>query len=385
MTICGLMLTSCEMLTQKDGGPFEVSVRNTSVGAEKGQQFVNVKCSGDWTLDLVSDEENVDWAKLNVTSGTGNKSNVILSYDANSSEKGRTLTIALDNGRKSVFCSMEQAAARTQPGDGSDVDPDPKPSGSMDLTKTGWMELPEMNDAELDYYTHSFKMDGKKYRNYSFGYSKKDYLAVWVAYPLCSVYTSGSVSGGGDDWSPNPLIDSDDQPNFYRSFGFSKGYERGHQIANADRKCCSEANNQTFYYTNATLQHKNFNGPIWGDLEGDLRTVANTADTLYVVTGCVVSDNPEYIRDSDNHNVPIPSGYFKAALRYKNGDSVGTWLSAAFYYDHKTYVKEVMTVDALEERLGMNFFVNFETKYGDAASKVEAQDPNKYKSVWKLN
>ena len=44
-----------------------------------------------------------------------------------------------------------------------------------------------------------------------------------------------------------------------------------------------------------------------------------------------------------------------------------------------------MTVDALEKRLGMNFFINFEKKYGNAASKVEAQDPNQYKSVWGID
>jgi hypothetical protein len=33
------------------------------------------------------------------------------------------------------------------------------------------MELPALNDPDLGYYSHSFEMNGKTYRNYSFGWS----------------------------------------------------------------------------------------------------------------------------------------------------------------------------------------------------------------------
>ena len=389
MTACCLILSSCEMVFPAVSDSFEVSVRNTTVQSAKGQQFVNVKCSGDWTIALTSEGTAVDWARLDVTKGSGDKSNVRLSYDANTSEETRTLTVTLTSGKNAVSCTMTQTAAGEQP----DVEPEPAPSVSIDLTRTGWMELPAMTDTNLDYFTHSFTMNGKKYRNYSFGYSKTDYLAIWVAYPICDMYISGSADGGSDDWAPNPLFSSDYQPSFYRSFGYKQGYERGHQIANADRRCSAEANLQTYYYSNATLQHKDFNGAIWAKLEANLRNAASPAptDTLYVITGCVVSEDPEYIMDYDGHNVPIPSGYFKAALRYAKDDTMGTWLGAAFYLDHKTYPynnitsAEVMSIDQLEDKLRMNFFVNFEEKYGEAAAKIEAQDPNKYKSVWKIN
>ena len=168
---------------QEKDGPFEVSVINPSVGAAKGRQFVKVKCTGNWTLELVSDKGDVDWAELDVTSGTGNKSNVRLSYETNTSEESRNLTIFLDDGKKSVFCTLTQLAAGELP----EEKPDPVPSGNVDLTKVEWMELPAMDDPNLEYYTHSFVMNGKKYRNYSFGYSEADYLAIWVAYPICDM------------------------------------------------------------------------------------------------------------------------------------------------------------------------------------------------------
>ena len=386
LTVCTLLLSSCEKPANVKEVP-EVSIKNQTVASGKGQQFVNVKCGGDWTLALVSEDGEVEWATLNTYSGTGNQTNVKLSYEVNATEKSRELTICLDNGSKTVSCSMLQLPSGQHPEDDPDTggdngsgtgDPD---QGSMDLTKTGWLELPAMDDPDLRYYAHHFEMNGKSYRNYSFGWSNENYLAVWVAYPLCKMYTNGSNSGG--DWEANPLFSSDYQPNFTKSFGFSQGYERGHQIANADRKCCYEANQQTYYFTNATLQHKYFNGPVWGVLEGNMRGAANSADTLYVVTGCVLPKSPRYITDYDGHKVPIPSGYFKAALRYHKASTQSVWMGAAFYLDHdaskyssKQITKsESMSIAELEDKLGMDFFVNLPAMVGaDKAAAIENQD-----------
>ena len=394
LTVCTLLLSSCEKPANVKEVP-EVSIKNQTVASGKGQQFVNVKCGGDWTLALVSEDGEVDWATLSTYSGFGNQTNVKLSYDVNATEKSRELTIYLDNGSKTVSCSMLQLPSGQHPEDDPDTggdngsgtgDPD---QGSMDLTKTGWLELPAMDDPDLRYYAHHFEMNGKSYRNYSFGWSNENYSAVWVAYPLCKMYTNGSNSGG--DWEANPLFSSDYQPNFTKSFGFSQGYERGHQIANADRKCCYEANQQTYYFTNATLQHKDFNGPVWGVLEGNMRGAANSADTLYVVTGCVLPKSPRYITDYDGHKVPIPSGYFKAALRYHKASTQSVWMGAAFYLDHdaskyssKQITKsESMSIAELEDKLGMDFFVNLPAMVGaDKAAAIENQDPDTFSSVW---
>lgn len=385
-------LASCEQL----GGGAEsedisVSIKNPKVSSDSGSQFVSVKCSGDWTLSLVHDAEEVDWASLSVVSGRGNKNNVRLDYKTNSTLEDRELSIYLDNGAKSVSCTFVQVAGEYRPDDEPDDDPVVGPSGGLDPTKTSWLELPAMDNAALQYYAFNFAMNGKTYRNYSAGYSKKDYLALWVAYPLNPIYTKGS--GGSSQWMENPLVDDEYEPNYANSFGYSQGYERGHQIANADRKCSAEANQQTYYFTNATLQHKDFNGHIWAALESNLRSAASSdKDTVYVITGCVLSDSPKTITDRWNHKVPVPSGYFKAAVRYSESSTLGRWLGAAFYLEHKTYPyktitsAEAMTIDQLEEKIGMDFFVNLPAKIGEAqAAAVESQDPTKYPSVWNIN
>ena len=379
-----LCVASCspEQTLQTDA-EIGISINTPESVATSGEGWLDIKCAGQWKLSLEYDGETEGWASLNTVSGTGNKKNAKLLWDENSTSSSRSVRIVLTSGQQAADCMFTQLAMGVKPVEKPDTD----------VSKVNWMELPAMDDPSLEYYCHTFKMDGIKYRNYSIGYSRKDFLSVWVAYPLSDLYLNGSASGNGDDWEPNPWFSEDFQPIFYNSFGYSQGYERGHQIANADRKCCSEANKQTFYFTNATLQHMNFNGHVWANLEGNMRTTAKSADTLYVVTGCVLSASPRYISDARGHSVPVPSGYFKAALRYQKSlaSQQQEWMGAAFYLDHdaskypskQITASESMSIDELEKKLGMDFFVNLPAMVGaDKAAAIEVQNPDNYKSMW---
>ena len=387
--LSALVFSSCDELGSTGVGieVFGVTIKNPKVASGKGQQFVNVKCSGDWTLALTSEQGEVDWARLNVTSGTGDKSNVVLSYDVNPTESDRTLKIFIDNGSQSVSCSMTQLGTGKHPEDdpdtGGDNGSDDTASGNVDLAKTGWLELPSMDNPNLGYYTHSFKMDGKSYRNYSFGWSQKDRVALWVAYPLCKLYTNGSA-GRTNAWALDPLLGEDSAAPFG---GYAGDYARGHQLPSADRQCCYEANAQTFYGTNMTPQLNAHNEKIWADLENKVRGYANASDTTYVVTGVIVSASSEIQKDSYNNNVTVPDAYFKAVLKYSRSSTLGTWNAAAFYLEHRAYTGSVgkehsMSIDELEEMTGIDFFVNLPAKIGEEqAAKLEAADPAN-SSVW---
>ena len=382
------MLTSCK--EEKTAEILEVSVRNAVVSSGKGQQFVNVKCTGNWTLDLVSERGEVDWASLNVTSGTGSKANVVLSYEVNASEQDRSLKIYLDNGAKTAFCDFKQLSSGKHPeddpdnsGDGGSGNGGNSASGADALKATGWMELPAMDDPNLGYYSHSFKMNGNKYRNYSFGWSQKDRVALWVAYPLCKLYTNGSA-GRTDAWALDPLLGDDSAAPFKYYAG---DYARGHQLPSADRQCCDEANAQTFYGTNMTPQLNEHNSGIWSDLEGKVRGYANTSDTTYVVTGVILSSTSKKEKDSYGQSVTIPDAYFKAVLKYSKSSTLGQWNAAAFYLEHRAYSGSVtkehsMSIDELEKMTGFDFFVNLPAKIGaEQAAKIEAADPAT-SSVW---
>jgi DNA/RNA endonuclease G (NUC1) len=378
MIFCALFMVSCKRQSA-DPSALEVSVKTPVVDSGKGQMFVNVKCSGHWTLALTDamDGKDVDWASLSVTSGNDDKSNVVLSYQVNASEQSRKLNIVLGDGLHWVACSVEQMGSGKQP------EPEPDPVPETELSKTGWLELPAMDNPDLGYYTHSFEMGGRRYRNYSFGWSQEDRVALWVAYPLCRLYTNGSV-GRTNEWALDPLLGEDSAAPFG---GYAGSYARGHQLPSADRQCCYEANAQTFYGTNMTPQLNAHNEKIWADLEAKVRGYANTSDTTYVVTGVIVSPSSKKEKDSYGNSVTVPDAYFKAVLKYSKSSTLGAWNAAAFYLEHKAYSGNVtkehsMSVDELEELTGIDFFVNLPVKIGeDQAAKLEAADPAQ-SSVW---
>ena len=256
---------------------------------------------------------------------------------------------------------------------------------TVDPRKTDWMELPAMDDDAYGYYSHSFSMKNNVYRNYSFAWSQKDLVSVWMAYPLCKTYTD-KVVDRSDAWNYDPILGP--ELSCAPFSGYAGDYARGHQVPSADRLCCREANEQTFYGTNIIPQLNEHNEGIWQNLENRIREVANASDTTYVVTGCVVEGSKEITTDSDGKNITVPVAYYKAVLRYKKGDA-DVWTGAAFYTEHKKYpnndLKPVsMSIDELEEMTGHDFFVNLPGKIGnDEAAAVEAQKPTDYK-VWNL-
>ena len=392
--ICTMLLTACEPHSGQGNvtGSLEISLQKPTVGSESGTQFVNVKCNGDWTLAFVSDAGDTDWASLNVYSGSGNKSNVILKYKTNSTEVDRRLKIVLESGTKNMFCTFVQLAGEHRPDDTPDNGDDTGQESNVDLKNAEWLELPAMDNPELGYYSHSFKMDGKTYRNYSFGWSQKDYTAVWVAYPLCSVYTNKGVERT-NKWAYNPVLGPELSPAPFD--GYAGSYDRGHLLPSADRLCCYDANVQTFYSTNIVPQDAKHNQNAWESLEGMIRNIANKSDTTYVVTGVMIKNPIGYTTDSTKDEfgqrrneselktLPVPSHFFKAVLRYSKGSTLGQWNAAGFYYTHESQPQQqLISIDKLEELTGIDFFVNLASVVGeDMAANIESSTPST--SIWK--
>ena len=386
--ICCALLCSCE---KEQPAQIEVSAKSELLSATMNlSTFISVKCEGSWTLSLEYDDQSDDWAKLDVTSGTGSKNGIMLTLSQNSSEARRSVAVVLSGAGQTDRCVVTQKAAGEESDDSGQQGGSGENSGSAGvegssaLAKTGWMELPAMDNPALGYYSHSFKLGGKTYRNYTFGWSQKDLVALWVAYPLCRFYTSGNA-GRTDAWAYDPLLGKDSAAPFG---GYGEELARGHQLPSADRQCCYEANAQTFYGTNMTPQLNAHNEKIWADLEGKVRGYANSSDTTYVVTGVILDDSKRITYDSDHKPITVPSAYFKAVLKYSVSSTQGTWNAAAFYLEHRAYTGTVtrshsMSIDRLEDITGLDFFVNLQTKVGkEQADKIEAVDPANVDLWW---
>lgn len=379
-----LALSSCGSGGKEDVLPPTVEVKTAVVEAGGYSQFIYVKASSSWRITITSVDggEPVDWIIADPSSGSGN-TDVTLNVAANESEQERSAVLTVENSAGKALKTISQKGKKPE------IKPDPDPTPEPKPNETGWLELPSV-PAGTDFFAHSMTIGSVKTRNYSFIWDYDNLVAPWVAYPLCKWNMASNVKRT-NAWALDPLLPESKQPVLYR--GFSKGnngwYARGHQIPSADRLTSYESNAMTFYGTNMTPQiQEGFNGDIWATLEGMVRSWANKSDTLYVVTGCVIDykdgETVKYALDNNGKKVTVPTAYYKAVLRYMKSSTVGYsgYSACAVWLDHKVYSTKTidssysMSVDDLEEKLGIDFFVNLPAKVGeDVAARIEAEEP----------
>lgn len=371
---------SCELINPQDpeqeqGGTVvsenSLTLTNNPVGYAAGTQFLVVSAKAEWTLTLDCGQDVEPWANVSADAGRPGTRKVVMAWDANDGEESRTCTITLAVGadtKSLAFTQGGKSSVNPRPVEG--LNPDPVPA---------WLELPATNDPDLYFFTHDMQHGGTTKRNYSFYLDPQACLAIWVAYPL-----NDNLAGSGsrtNAWALDPKVPREYQPVIFS--GFKGGYDRGHQLPSADR-LTRGANEMTFYGTNMTPQKGELNQKAWATLEGKVRTWANQFDTLYVVTGCDIRGSYDYAYDNDGKDIPVPVGYFKALLGFKKGGTVGNtakqggYTAIGFYFNHEYYsdseiMGQSMTIDELEEVMGIDFFPNLEAKLGaDLYNKVES-------------
>ena len=233
---------------------------------------------------------------------------------------------------------------------------------------TTWTELPSFKEnASYQYVTHYALINNKTIRNYSICFDKAKKAALWVAYPLHTVYLNGSGKRT-DAWSFDPIIPDQYQANCVER-SYKGNYDRGHQLPSADRLATNELNAQTFYMSNMTPQLDRLNQDMWANLEEKVR-LNKCSDTLYVVTGAYFGANATSTFDGAGNVVSIPTNYFKVLLRTKSGStgkavkdcSADELVSIGFWVDQKSYGKiepprSICTsVGDIEQKTGFNFF-----------------------------
>lgn len=264
---------------------------------------------------------------------------------------------------------------------------------SAALLAQTYMEEPVKNDSGAVYVTKRAVLDGKPMRSFTYKYDTSRRIALWVAYPL----NTGLIGHGkrADTWLPDNDVSEDKQPALYKGFRYGSHYDRGHQIPSADR-LDTEANAQTFLFTNATPQLHVYNEGVWAELEKVVRSWAKRSDTLYVVTGCLPGDNT--INDNGGKPVNIPSAYYKAVLRM-NTDKKGVvhWSACAVILKHEDIPKpktwkdglaffrnHSLSIKDLEKVTGERYFTKLKDIVGnDEYNKIIGNKPAHEQWWWK--
>ncbi|MBP3682711.1 MAG: DNA/RNA non-specific endonuclease [Rikenellaceae bacterium] len=315
-----------------------------------------------WTARVKDDWAWFDYEDYHYyTQGQGNGS-VALYIASNGASKSRSTTVEVEfEGTTTVTLKLTQGAFVQAE------------APEIDYEQTSWAEMPliKQNDGNI-YVTHMTKDDkGKPLRNYSMCYDPDVKAALWVAYPLHKCYTRKVIPGRTEAWGydPHRLIDSEYQVNMAKGMG--NGYDRGHQIPSADRMASYDMNSQTFYYTNMTAQVAAMNQGIWNNLENMIRNEWVCSDTLYVVTGCVMTTasdpNVQWVDNRNGGKVAVPKAYFKVLLRTKSGNTgkavdnsnattIGFWYENRSYGNINPRESDVKSVDEIERLTGFTFF-----------------------------
>lgn len=259
----------------------------------------------------------------------------------------------------------------------------PSGGGSTGKADYGWAELPAQTDRNGDgiddidkdlYYSHTFRADASKVRNFSSCYSKGKVHPVWVAAPLHKCYLGSSGRSGS--YKPDPNISCTQSSKF-------DGYTRGHMISSSERTVSKATNGQAFYYSNIGAQMSsgfNTGGGAWNNLEDRVDGYV-CADTLYQVVGCIFTTFTDKYKhtvqaktgtNSAGDRFQVPTAWYKVLLRTKKGNtgknvascSADELQCAAFilgHYSnasHKPCANDMYSVTELEQLTGMTFFVN---------------------------
>jgi endonuclease G len=207
------------------------------------------------------------------------------------------------------------------------------------------------------------------YTNFSVVVNKQRRLAA---------YTATNIDGGeikivkrkSDVWRYDPRIEREAQVGHevYRGTDF----DRGHLTRRLDPAWGDEyerAEKDTFYFTNCTPQHHNFNTKTWLGLEDYLLSAAETHGfRACIFTGPVFGrrDRPHTFtnKEGDPDSILIPLRYWKVTVMLKEG---GKGLSATGYvisqadlvsnieFAFGQYLTYQVSVSAVEKMTGLDF------------------------------
>ena len=368
LAVTGTLLLSCQ---QKEERIPVLTVPETMITSAGGTQTVAVAAESPWTLSVDYLDKQAGWITVSAASGSGFDS-VTLTVAPNESDVPRSANLRLDTRSHTIRQGLTQAA-------------------SVAHSMPGWMELPVPQDnPDLYFFTHDMK--GGRYvsnsvsgtRNWSFYWDTDNYVSHWVAYPLNAGLLEGNY-GRYDIFIDDPILTELGMMQPYLTPGsYGGGWTRGHQIPSADRQK-ADSNISTFYATNMTPQQYDFNCEIWAKLESKVRVYARNCDTLYVCTGCDIRNPLGYTGNRSGVSVAIPSAYYKALLRCKGND----WSAVGYYLPHSADISGndfqmySMSIEALENRTGVDFFANLPSFLGkEKAAAIEKADPNSTLNNW---
>lgn len=211
-----------------------------------------------------------------------------------------------------------------------------------------------------------------RYHHYSVYMNKQRRTAWFSAANVDGAQRPNIGKRQGDRWYIDPRIDRSEQ---IGQDAFEHGIDRGHLTRREDTawgpnvKSATAANNDTFHFTNCSLQASAFNRgkDRWQGLEQFLLEQHAKKDKkkMVVITGPVFGSNdPVYQNDNMNYSVRCPLQFWKVCVLIKEDETP----SATAFILGQDEIKDLpgfeetfdvaatqIKIAALEKRTGLNF------------------------------
>jgi endonuclease G len=188
-----------------------------------------------------------------------------------------------------------------------------------------------------------------KHMAFALSYNEIYEQANWVAYELTGEETNAVVKRG-DQFIVDPDIETATaNDNDYAG----SGYDRGHLAPSADMCWSATSMEECFYYSNMSPQVPAFNRGIWKQAEELVRTWAREYQSIYVVTGPVLTAGLTTI---GSNAVGVPKYYYKVVLDYRKPGGKGIAFLMPNAGSKQPLQSFAVSIDSAEKFTGMDFF-----------------------------
>ncbi len=186
--------------------------------------------------------------------------------------------------------------------------------------------------------------------NYTLQYNEQYEQADWVAYELTRSEVLGQIDRKNSFKADTSILTGSATLDDYRG----AGYDRGHLAPAADMKMSSGSMSDSFYMSNMSPQEPSFNRGIWSEIEAYVRTWAYDNDSIYVVTGPVLTKDT-YPTIGKN-KVAIPEFYYKVFLDYSEPEIKAIGFILPNEKGKASVQSYAVSIDDVESFAGIDFY-----------------------------
>ena len=245
-------------------------------------------------------------------------------------------------------------------------------------------QAPDLRSEDLFYLPAPDENPVYHYVGFTLAYQEAYEQARWVAYEL-NVEHLNLPKVSRSDYFKEDLSIKTGSASFYDYKG--SGYTKGHLVPAADRAYSIETMEETFLMSNMTPQTYECNGGIWRELEEQTRDWARSNRSVYIVTGPIFSRMG--IQRIGKNRVAVPHSFFKVILDHTEPEIKGIGFIIPNDISDRPLQDYVYTIDAVEEKTGIDFFYElFTDKLEDSIEsqvQLEAWPFNKKRYETRLN